>query len=976
MGKKVIMKRALPMALAATMIFTSVPVMAAPNDLDGHWAEKVMTEWQEKGLIKGYEDGTVKPDNAVSRAEFVTMMNKAMGLTAKGEISFSDVKEGDWYYDAVAAAVAAGYCKGYDDGTFKPSATINRAEAAVMVANAAGLEADATAVTGFADVAGIPAWALGSVGAVVKAGYMSGYPDGTFGAAVSINRAEAISSLDRTMDDKTETPSVPDVEEVADVVIEESTTITEQTITGDLVIDEDFDGKVLVKDTVIEGDVIVKGCGKDAIALEDVTVKGKIIIETENAKVQLKGDTKVNTVEVTEDAAGTKVEVAKDATVETVVADAKMSLTGSGKVDTLEANADGITVNKKLDVADTEVADGVKKPTTSSSSGGGGGSSSGGSSSGGSSSGGSSSGGTVVTKTEVSAEVDNATFEFIVDEEVSYDQFAIVELTGATINATAGTDLQVTSDVVIDGLTVEAWTTDANGAARGEDVIIEFFGTPTAVTDGAVTYTVTIPASMLTIESNYQATKDVTVTFTVEVKDTASETLTEATVTPRYDFVEISVNDPDYSDWTDQFNMNGATIEIPDGVTSTLDEDIIYGYLVNAVSDAPIKGLEIYTVLGEPTYFEIYIKEPPTEKGIANYTLTLPKEYLVAEEGYKVSHDLEVEFTVIAYDDATTATTEKWNEIADSLQATGFEIIDGYVNKGIDAEIAKLDTEGYKVTAKMHTWDSKDKIAGIYLVVMNEMDYEDLVKKSIYIQQDPETVNKMALYAAIEEAYDVRNDPWVSEEDGFDVEPTDKWVTQSEYDELEAAITAAEKVYDAEDATQDTVDAAVTELNTAITAFKNAMKDGLYGTEPEEPDTEATEAAITEVTMSDNNIVLNSETRPVIDFTLENVTERVEVSAYVTKTEGTPAADVEPTDCGYIAVDEIGIGFHVSPTVFEEVGIYYVYYRLNDGEWVKAEDVITVTEPVETAMVEETSIAEEAPAVEEETPVEKEETTI
>lgn len=416
MGKKMIVKRALPMALAATMIFTSVPVMAAPNDLDGHWAEKVMTEWQEKGLIKGYEDGTVKPDNAVSRAEFVTMMNKAMGLTAKGEISFSDVKEGDWYYDAVAAAVAAGYCKGYDDGTFKPSATINRAEAAVMVANAAGLEADATAVTGFADAAGIPAWALGSVGAVVKAGYMSGYPDGTFGAAVSINRAEAVSSLDRTMDDKTETPSVPDVEEVADVVIEESTTITEQTITGDLVIDEDFDGKVLVKDTVIEGDVIVKGCGKDAIALEDVTVKGKIIIETENAKVQLKGDTKVNTVEVTEDAAGTKVEVAKDATVETVVADAKMSLTGSGKVDKLEANADGITVNKKLDVADTEVADGVKKPTTSSSSGGGGGSSSGGSSSGGSSSGGSSSGGTVVTKTEVSAEVDNSTFEFIVDE--------------------------------------------------------------------------------------------------------------------------------------------------------------------------------------------------------------------------------------------------------------------------------------------------------------------------------------------------------------------------------------------------------------------------------------------------------------------------------------------------------------------------------------------------------------------------------
>lgn len=281
------------------------------------------------------------------------------------------------------------------------------------------------------------------------------------------------------------------------------------------------------------------------------------------------------------------------------------------------------------------------------------------------------------------------------------------------------------------------------------------------------------------------------------------------------------------------------------------------------------------------------------------------------------------------------------------------------------------------MTAKLHTWDNTEKIAGIYLVVMNEMDYEDLVKKSIYIKKDPEAVNKMALYAAIEEAYDVRNDPWVSEDDGFDVEPTEKWVLQSDVDTLLAAITAAEKVYDAEEATQETVDAAVTELNTAVTAFKNAMKDGLYGTETEEPDTEVTEATITEVTMTDNNIVLNSETKPMVEFTLENVTEQVEVFAYVTTTEGIPAVDVEPTDNGYVDVEDEGyIGFVLSETLFSEAGTYYVYYRLNDGEWVKADDVITVTEPVETAMVEESSVAEEVPAEEAETPVEKEETTI
>jgi len=213
MGKKQLSKRVLPMALAAAMVFTSVPVMAAPNDLSGHWAEKVMTEWQEKGLIRGYEDGSVKPDNAVSRAEFVIMMNNALGLKGGGKVSFTDVKEGDWYYNAVATAVTVGYCKGYDDGSFKPGATITRAEAAIMIANAAGLKANAVATATFKDAAAIPAWAKGSVGAVVEAGFMSGYPDGTFGAAASIKRAEAVSSLNRVMGSKADTPVVPEEEE-------------------------------------------------------------------------------------------------------------------------------------------------------------------------------------------------------------------------------------------------------------------------------------------------------------------------------------------------------------------------------------------------------------------------------------------------------------------------------------------------------------------------------------------------------------------------------------------------------------------------------------------------------------------------------------------------------------------------------------------------------------------------------------------
>lgn len=435
MNKKV-GKMTISMALAAALAFAPAQAFAAPaTDISGHWAEKVITQWQEKGLISGYEDGTFKPDNSVTRAEFVIMLNKALGFTQKGNVTFSDVSANAWYYDAVAIAVEAGYCAGYEDGTFKPNATITRAEAAVMIAKAKELSANTEAADKFADASRIPAWAKGSVGAVSAAGFMTGRTDGTFDATNTITRAEAVSSLDRTME-KEETN-----EEAKDVVVTEDDTVIEgQTIEGNLIIDKAVgEGEVYVNDTTVKGDVIVRGGGDDSIYFDNVSVKGKVSVEKENVRLQLKGDTDISVIEVkeacniegkdfkgtvdtisitdeintsskvtievpanrveinakasvvvkedvkklviSEDAASSKVEVAKDATVKTVVADAKVSITGSGQIEKLEANADGITISSSTDVKDTEVADGVDKPSTSTgSSGGGGGSSSGGSS--------------------------------------------------------------------------------------------------------------------------------------------------------------------------------------------------------------------------------------------------------------------------------------------------------------------------------------------------------------------------------------------------------------------------------------------------------------------------------------------------------------------------------------------------------------------------------------------------------------------
>ncbi|MED4956240.1 S-layer homology domain-containing protein, partial [Paenibacillus macerans] len=83
---------------------------ALPADLQGHWAEEVLSRWLEQGLISGYADGKIRPDQPVTRAEWMAMVNGRFGLAAEaGTLAFADVKPAAWYAAAAAAAVRQGY---------------------------------------------------------------------------------------------------------------------------------------------------------------------------------------------------------------------------------------------------------------------------------------------------------------------------------------------------------------------------------------------------------------------------------------------------------------------------------------------------------------------------------------------------------------------------------------------------------------------------------------------------------------------------------------------------------------------------------------------------------------------------------------------------------------------------------------------------------------------------------------------------
>src|SRR5665648_260266 len=195
------LKKRVAILTVLCMVLTLAPspaFAATASDISGHWAEGTIQSWVDNGLIKGYPDGTFKPDNNITRAEFITLVNRAFEYTKTAPISFTDVNQNAWYASAIGVAVEAGYISGYPDGTMKPENPISREEAATIIMRIKNLVANPAAVSVYTDASSIT-WGKGEVGAVTAAKIMQGYPDGSFMPRGLITRAETVIALDNAM---------------------------------------------------------------------------------------------------------------------------------------------------------------------------------------------------------------------------------------------------------------------------------------------------------------------------------------------------------------------------------------------------------------------------------------------------------------------------------------------------------------------------------------------------------------------------------------------------------------------------------------------------------------------------------------------------------------------------------------------------------------------------------------------------------
>lgn len=158
---------------------------------DTHWAYGSINQLCQKGAVSGYEDGSFRPDVPITRAEFITILVKALDLQAAATAqNFSDTAD-HWAQESIAAAVSLGIADGYTDGSFQPDAFITREQMAVMAVKAAGVTAG-SGETAFTDNDQISFWAKGSVLAAIDANIMEGYPDNTFRPQGNATRAEAV----------------------------------------------------------------------------------------------------------------------------------------------------------------------------------------------------------------------------------------------------------------------------------------------------------------------------------------------------------------------------------------------------------------------------------------------------------------------------------------------------------------------------------------------------------------------------------------------------------------------------------------------------------------------------------------------------------------------------------------------------------------------------------------------------------------
>ena len=287
--------------MAVMLILTAVPFTASAANLAGFsdfptgWSYAAMTDAVNNGLLTGYGDGTIRPQERLTRAQMAAIINRAFGAEIKADIAgkYSDVNPGDWFYDDIAKAVNMKTFAGDDSGNMRPNEPITREDAIVVISRALVVSSMGTELLyNYTDRDTVDGYAEAAVCAFLDRHYVQGYGDGTIRGRNYITREEFAQIMDN----------------IFAAYVRVGGEITVGNSEGEVIITGDNIGAgntVRISSSYINGDLIIgDGLSTADIIIENVDVKGRILLRGGEGTVTFK-NVKLGTLIVTNDVNGT-----------------------------------------------------------------------------------------------------------------------------------------------------------------------------------------------------------------------------------------------------------------------------------------------------------------------------------------------------------------------------------------------------------------------------------------------------------------------------------------------------------------------------------------------------------------------------------------------------------------------------------------------------------------------------------------------
>lgn len=250
-----------------------------------HWADQYLNNLVSQGIMRGDDDGNLYPDNPITRAEFVAMINRAFGYSQSGSVPFNDVPTDAWYYDDICTAYNQGYFNGIYDDTAGPDTKLKREQAVAMLFRALKIEGSTDNSLKFTDSRQFSSWSKDFISTAVSKNFLSGYPDDTFRPSGYMTRGEMSKVLSNVSGEIVKDSGSNYIGYASGNVsmVQSGADLKDTTVPGDMYITAGLGtGYTELKDVTVGGDLIISGTGNSekgeiSVTLTDCDINRLII---------------------------------------------------------------------------------------------------------------------------------------------------------------------------------------------------------------------------------------------------------------------------------------------------------------------------------------------------------------------------------------------------------------------------------------------------------------------------------------------------------------------------------------------------------------------------------------------------------------------------------------------------------------------------------------------------------------------------